>query len=151
MVSISVQGCIKSHDFVQIPKDSYHVVQQPLVLYMGPIQCPFLICWQINNRKIQWFISYHFSLEELGFWSGWHSVHARCIPKNVAAAADVLLNTFPAINHRLVSPAIYQQLLPRLGPGDGQYIRRQAQSLFTPLHRGKYIRFTGVNTSASQG
>ena len=32
-----------------------------------------------------------------------------------AAAADVLLNTLTPINHWLVSPAIYQQLLPRLG------------------------------------
>ena len=53
--------------------------------------------------------------------------------KQGAAGADVLLNTLTPINHWLVSPAIYQQLLPRLGPGDGQYIRRQAQSLFTPL------------------
>ena len=37
------------------------------------------------------------------------------VSTNAAAAADVLLNTFHAINHRLVSPAIYQQLLPRLG------------------------------------
>ena len=71
--------------------------------------------------------------------------------KQGAAGADVLLNTLTPINHWLVSPAIYQQLLPRLGPGDGQYIRRQAQSLFTPLHRGKYIHFTGVNISGVDG
>ena len=35
--------------------------------------------------------------------------------KQGAAAADVLLNTLTPINHWLVSPAIYQQLLPRLG------------------------------------
>ena len=63
------------------------------------------------------------------------------VSTNAAAAADVLLNTFHAINHRLVSPAIYQQLLPRLGAGDGQYIRRQTQSLFTPL-RNLHCRST---------
>ena len=35
--------------------------------------------------------------------------------KQGAAGADVLLNTLTPINHWLVSPAIYQQLLPRLG------------------------------------
>ena len=35
--------------------------------------------------------------------------------KQGAAAAYVLLNTLTPINHWLVSPAIYQQLLPRLG------------------------------------
>ena len=147
MVSLSFLGCIKIHIF-------FNLQRTHTMLFSLRAQCPLLLWLTVKKRrKIQtkWSISYHSYLEGLGFWSGWHGVHARCFPKNGAAAADVLLNTFPAINHQLVSPAIYQQLLPRLGPGDGQYIRRQAQSLFTPLHRGKYIHFTGVNISGVDG
>ena len=38
-------------------------------------------------------------------------------------------------------------VITQIGAGDGQYIRRQAQSLFTPLHRGKYIGGKYVNIS----